>query len=123
MGERFLFRGRQGQGYGEWERRGGGVGTGDNVRIWTIVARWWERSWKRTVGFGDEGDSGWGYDPGPNECRKDIGKQDIGFDNGLNGGKNDMLGDNAGEWMGEGLESCLRSTKILLAEECVLRQT
>ena len=101
----------------------GGWEQGNNVRIWTIVARWWERSWKRTVGFGDEGDSGWGYDPGPNECRKDIGKQDIGFDNGLNGGKNDMLGDNAGEWMGEGLESCLRSTKILLAEERVLRQT
>ena len=29
MGERFQFRGRQGLGYGEWERRGGGVGTGE----------------------------------------------------------------------------------------------
>ena len=29
MGEWFLFRGRQGRGYGEWERRGGGVGTGE----------------------------------------------------------------------------------------------
>ena len=29
MGEQFLFHGRQGLGYGEWERRGGGVGTGE----------------------------------------------------------------------------------------------
>ena len=29
MGERFRLRGRQGRGYGEWERRGGGVGTGE----------------------------------------------------------------------------------------------
>ena len=29
MGEQFLFRGRQGLGYGEWERRGGGVGIGE----------------------------------------------------------------------------------------------
>ena len=29
MGEQFLFRGCQGLGYGEWERRGGGVGTGE----------------------------------------------------------------------------------------------
>ena len=29
MGEQFLFRGRQGLGYGEWERRGRGVGTGE----------------------------------------------------------------------------------------------
>ena len=101
---------------GEWEQE-------NDVRIQTIVARWWERSWKRTVGFSDEEDSGWGCDLGPNECRKDIGKQGIGFDNGLNGGKNDMLGDSVGEWMGEGLGNCLRSTKILLVEERVLRQT
>ena len=29
MGERFRLRGRQGRGYGEWERQGGGVGTGE----------------------------------------------------------------------------------------------
>ena len=29
MGERFLLRGCQGLKYGEWERRGGGVGTGE----------------------------------------------------------------------------------------------
>ena len=29
MGERFLFRGRQGRGYGEWEQCGGGVGIGE----------------------------------------------------------------------------------------------
>ena len=80
-------------------------------------------SWKRTEGFDDEEDSSWGCDQGPNECRRDIGKQGIGFSNGLSGGKNDMLGESAGEWTGEGLGSCLRSTKILLVEERVLRQT
>ena len=29
MGEQFLLRGRLGLGYGEWGRRGGGVGTGE----------------------------------------------------------------------------------------------
>ena len=29
IGEQFLFRGRQGRGYSEWERRGGGVGMGE----------------------------------------------------------------------------------------------
>ena len=29
IGERFLLHGCQGREYGEWEQRGGGVGTGD----------------------------------------------------------------------------------------------
>ena len=33
-----------------------------------------------------------------------------------------MLDDNAGGWMGEGLESYLRSTKTLLIEEHIPRQ-
>ena len=101
---------------GEWEQE-------NSVKIRMIIARWLERSWKRTEGFGDEEDNGWGCDQGPNECRRDIGKQGIGFGNGLNGGKNGMLGDSAGEWAGEGLGSYLRSTKTLLVKECVLRQT
>ena len=101
---------------GKWEQENG-------VKTQTIVARWWERSWKRIEGFDDEEDNGWGCDQGPNECRRDIGKQDIGFGNGLNGGKSGMLDDSVGEWMGEGLGSYPRSTKTLLVEERVLRQT
>ena len=77
-------------------------------------------SWKRTEGFDDEEDSGWGCGQVPNGCRRDIGKQGIGFGSGPNGDKNGMLGDNAGEWMGEGLGSYLWSTKTLLVEECIL---
>ena len=101
---------------GEWKQENG-------VKIRMIAARWSERSWKRTEGFGDEEDNGWGCDQGPNECRRDIGRQDIGFGNGLNDGKNGMLGDSADEWTGVGLGNCLRSTKTLLVEERVLRQT
>ena len=100
---------------GEWEQENGG-------RIWKIVARWWERSWKRTEGFDDGGDSGWGYGRGPNGCSGDIDRQGIGSDNALSGGRNDMLGGSAGEWTGEGLESYLRSTKTLLVEGHVLHQ-
>ena len=88
----------------EWEQ-----GSGEKIR--KIVVKWWERNSRRTAGFGDEEDNGWGCDQAPNECRRDIGKQDTGFGNGLNGGKNGMLGDSAGEWTGEGLGSYLRSTK------------
>ena len=101
---------------GEWEQENG-------VKIRTITARWWEKNWTRTEGFSDEEDNSWGCDQGTNECRRDIGKQGIGFGNGLNGGRNGMLGDRAGEWMGEGPGSYLRSTKTLLVEELVLHQT
>ena len=100
---------------GEW-------GQENDVKIQMIVVRWWERSWTRTEGFVNEGDNGWGCGQAPNGWR-DIGKQGIGFGNGLNGGRNGMLGDSAGEWKGEGLGSYLQSTKTLLVEEHILHQT
>ena len=82
----------------------------------------WETSWKRIGGFDDGEGSGWGYGRGPSGCSGDIGRQGIGSDNAQDDGRNDMLGDSAGGWMGEGLGSCLRSTKTLLVEGRVLRQ-
>ena len=99
-------------------------GQENDVKIQTTVGKWWGRSLRGSaVSGGGGGDSGWGYGQGPNECKRDIGKRDTGFSNGLNDGRNGMLGDSAGEWMGEGLGSDLRSTKTLLAEERVLCQT
>ena len=59
----------------------------------------------------------------PNGCKRDIDKQDIDFGNGLGGGRNGMLGGNMDGWMGGELENFLQSTRTLLVEECVLRQT
>ena len=92
------------------------------MRTWKTGAKCWEMSWKRTGGFGDGGGSGWGYGRGPSGCSGDIGRRGIGSDNAQDNGRNDMLGDSAGGWMGEGLGSCLRSTKTLLVEGHVLRQ-
>ena len=50
MGERFLLRGHQGLGYGEWEQRGGGVGTGE---------RWEDPDDRREV-LGEELEEDWG---------------------------------------------------------------
>ena len=100
---------------GEWEQE-----SGEKIRM--IVARWWERSWKRTEGLGNEGDNGWGYGRGPSGCSGDIGRQGIGSDNALGDGRSGMLDDSAGEWTGEGLESCLQSTKTPLVEGHVLCQ-
>ena len=100
---------------GEWEQENG-------ERIWKIVARWWERSWKRTEGFGSEEDNGWGYGRGPSRCSGGIGRRGIGSDSALGGGRSGMLDDSVGEWTGEGLESYLKSTKTLLVEGHVLRQ-
>ena len=36
---------------GEWEWKSGG-------KTPMIVVKWWERSWRRTEGFDDEGDNG-----------------------------------------------------------------
>ena len=82
----------------------------------------WEMSWRRIGGFVNGEGSGWGYDRGPSGCSGDIGKRGIGSDNAQDDGRNDMLGDSAGGWMGEGPGSYLRSTKTLLVEGCVLRQ-
>ena len=87
-----------------------------------IVAKWQERNWRRTEGFGGVEGIGWGCGRGPSECRRDIGRWGIGSDNVLDDGRSGMLDDSAGEWMGGGLESYLRSTKTLLVEELVLRQ-
>ena len=100
---------------GEWEQ-------GNGERIRKIVMRWWERSWKMTGEFGDEEDNGWGYGRGPSRCSGGIGRRGIGSDNALGDGRSGMLGDSAGEWTGEGLESYLRSTKTLLVEGHVLHQ-
>ena len=70
---------------GEWEQ-------GKGEKIQRTVGRWWGRSSKRTVGCGDGEDSGWGCGQAPNECKRGIGKQDIGFGNGPDGDKNGMLG-------------------------------
>ena len=99
----------------EWGRENG-------EKIRRIVVRYWGRSWKRTAGFGDEGDSGWGCGQGPSGYSEDIGRRGIGSDNALSGGRNNMLGGSAGEWTEEGLESYLWSTKTLLVEGHVLRQ-
>ena len=82
----------------------------------------WETSWKRIGGFDDGEGSGWGYGRGPSGCSGGIDRRGIDSDNAQDDGRNDMLGDNPGVWMGEGLGSCLRSTKTLLIEERVLRQ-
>ena len=88
-----------------------------------IITKWWGRNWRRTEGFGNGEGNGWDCVPGPNECRKDIGRLGIGFGNGLDSGRSGMLGDNVDEWMGEGLGNFLQSTKILPVEERVLHLT
>ena len=95
-------------------------GQGNGEKNQKIVVKWWERSSRKTAGFGDEEDSGWGCGRVPNGCRRGIGTQGIGFGSGLDGGRNGMLGGNADEWMGEGLGSYLWSTRTLLIEERVL---
>ena len=101
---------------GEWEQENG-------VKIRMIVARWWERSWKRTEGFDDEEDSGWGCDRAPSGYKRGIDRRGTDFGNGLGGGRSDMLGGNVDGWMGGEPENFLQSTRTLLVEECVLRQT
>ena len=101
---------------GEWEQ-------GSGKKIQRTVGRWWERSSKWMVGCSDGEDSGWDCGQVPNECRRGIGKQDIGFGNGLDDDKNSMLGGSVDGWKGVGLGSCLRSTKTLRVEERVLHQT
>ena len=100
---------------GEWAQE-----SGEKTQM--IVARYWGRNWRRTEGFGDEEGNGWGYGQGPSGCSGGIGRRGIDSDNALGGDRNDMLGDSAGEWTGEGLESYLWSTKTLLVEGHVLRQ-
>ena len=72
---------------------------------------------------GGEEDNGWGYDQVPNECRRGTDRLGIGSDNGPDDGKSDTLGGNEGEWTEEGPARGLRSTKIRLIEEHVLRLT
>ena len=50
MGEQFRLRGRQGRGYGEWERRGGGIGTGERRED--------PEDWREVLG--DELEEDWG---------------------------------------------------------------
>ena len=100
---------------GEWEQ-------GNGAKIQMIVAKWQERS-RRTVGvFDDEEGSSWGCDQVPSGCKRDIDKRDIGFSNGLGGGKSGMLGGSADGWKGEGLGNYLLSTKTRLVEEHVLHR-
>ena len=100
----------------EWER-------GSNVRIRTIIRRWWGRSQKGSAGPGGGGeDNDWGYDQVPNEDRSDIDKQGIGSGNGPGGGKSGKLGDSVGELKEEEPARYLQSTKIRLVEEYVPRQ-
>ena len=100
----------------EWEQENGG-------RIRMIVVTCWEMNWKRIGGFDDREGSGWGYDRGPSGCSGDIGRRGIGSDNAQGNGRSDMLGGSAGGCMGEGLGSCLWSTKTLLVGGHVLHQT
>ena len=73
---------------GEW-------GQESDEKIPMIVARWWERNWNRTEGFGDEGDNGWGYGRETSGCSGDIGRRGIGSNNALGDGRSDMLDDSA----------------------------
>ena len=99
-----------------WERENG-------MRIRTIVERCWERSWKRTEGFGNGEDNGWDCDRVPSEYRSDIDKRGIEFGSGRGGGKSGMLGDNMDGWKEEEPGSVHRSTRILLVGEHALHRT
>ena len=88
-----------------------------------IVGSYWERNWKKIGGCGDEGDSSWGYGQGPSGYSGGIDRRDIGSGNALDGGRNDMLGGNADEWMEGEPANYLRSTMTLLVGGHVPRQT
>ena len=95
-------------------------GQGSNVKIQMIIERWRGRSQKGNAGQGGgEEDNDWGYDQVPSEGRSDIDKQDIGSDNGPDGGKSDRPDGSVGEWKEEGPAHFLQSTKIQLVEERV----
>ena len=92
---------------GEWEQESG-------ERTQMIVARWLGKSWKRTEGFGDGGDNGWGYGLGPSECSGGIGRRDIDFSNGQDDGKSGMLGGSVGGWKEGEPENVPQSTRTRL---------
>ena len=92
------------------------------MRTRKVGMRCWEMNWKRIGGFDNGEGSGWDYGRGPNGCSGDIDRQGTGSDNAPDNGRNDMPGDNMGEWMEEGLGSCPQSTRTLLVEGRVLRQ-
>ena len=92
---------------GEW-------GQESDERIRMIVARWLGKNWKRTEGFGDEGDNGWGYGLGPSECNGGIDRWDIDFGNGQDNGKSGMLGGSVGGWKEGEPESVPQSTRTRL---------
>ena len=75
----------------------GGWGRESGEKIRRIVVRCWGRSWKRTAGFGDEGNSSWGCGRGPSGYSEDIGRQGIGSNSALGDGRSGTLGDSTGE--------------------------